>query len=198
MGISGRVDSVKKEYLDALKSAGVNWIALGIENPDQSLRREIVKGGFEEVKVIDLISEIRSAGINTIGNYIVGLPMDTQESMKNTLDFALNNLTEAFNIYPAQALPGSPLYSQARKEGWKLPDRYAGYAFLSYYTQNTRTDKLSAEEILAFRDHAWTKYHTHEPFLKLLQNTFGIKARKNVEESTKITLKRKLLEIKYY
>lgn len=188
-----RIDTCKPQYLETLKKAGVNWLALGIENPNQALRLEFTKGGFEEVKITDLISDIRTAGINIIGNYIFGLPPDTQQSMKETLDFALNNLTEAFNIYPAQALPGSPLYLQARKEGWKLPDRYAGYAFLSYHTQNTSTNNLTAEEILRARDDAWMTYHTYEPFLKLLETKFGLKARQNVEESTKIKLKRKLL-----
>ena len=37
------------------------------------------------------------------------------------------------------------------------------------------------------------KYHTHEPYLNLLESKFGIEARKNVEDMTKIKLKRKLL-----
>jgi len=188
-----RVDTCKPQYLDTLKAAGVNWLALGIENPNQTMRREFVKGGFEEVKVPDLIKDIRSAGINIIGNYIFGLPPDTEESMKATLDFAMNNLTEAFNLYPAQALPGSPLYIQARKEGWKLPDRYAGYSMLSYHTQNTSTNNLTSEQILKARDQAWMDYHKNPVFLKMIEDKFGPKAKANIEESTKIQLKRKIL-----
>lgn len=188
-----RVDTCKPQYLQALKDAGVNWLALGIENPNQTMRREFTKGGFEEVKVKDLIDDIHKAGINIIGNYIFGLPPDTQQSMKETLEFAMNNLTEAFNLYPAQALPGSPLYVQARKEGWKLPDRYAGYSMLGYHTQNTSTTNLTAAEILLARDEAWYKYHSNPKFLQLLEDKFGIKARQNVEESLKIQLKRKIL-----
>jgi radical SAM superfamily enzyme YgiQ (UPF0313 family) len=188
-----RVDTCKPQYLEALKDAGVNWLALGIENPNQSLRREFVKGGFEEVKVVDLIKDIRNAGINVIGNYIFGLPPDTHESMKDTLEFALGNLTEAFNIYPAQALPGSPLYLHAVKNGYKLPDRYAGYSMLSYYTQNTPNDNLTAAEIVKARDDAWEAYHRNPNYLELLQNKFGIKARQSVEDMLKIKLKRKIL-----
>lgn len=188
-----RVDTCKPQYLEALKKAGVNWLALGIENPNQSLRREFVKGGFEEVKVVDLIKDIHNAGINVIGNYIYGLPPDTHESMKQTLEFSLNNLTEAFNIYPAQALPGSPLYLEARKQGWKLPDRYAGYSMLSYHTQNTSNGQLTAAEILKARDEAWTTYHKNPEYLKLLETKFGSKAKQSVEDMLKISLKRKLL-----
>ena len=188
-----RVDTCKPQYLQALKEAGVNWLALGIENPNQSMRREFTKGHFEEVKVIDLMKDIHDAGINIIGNYIFGLPPDTHESMKETIDFAKANLTEAFNLYPAQALPGSPLYLHARKEGWKLPDRYAGYSMLGYETSNTSTSNLTAAEILRARDQAWMDYHTHEPFLKMIEQKFGLLARQKIEESTKIKLKRKIL-----
>jgi hypothetical protein len=52
---------------------------------------------------------------------------------------------------------------------------------------------LTAAQILEFRDKAWLKYHTHEPYLNLLEKKFGVEARKNVEETTKIKLKRNLL-----
>lgn len=188
-----RVDTCKPKYLEALKEAGVNWLALGIENPNQSLRKEFVKGAFEEVKVIDLIKDIRDAGINIIGNYIFGLPPDTSESIKQTMEFAKNNLTEAFNVYPAQALPGSPLYNEAKKQNWNLPTTYSGYSMLSYETQNTSNQNLSASEILKARDDAWREYHSNPEYLNLLENKFGIEAKKSVEDMLKIKLNRKLL-----
>jgi hypothetical protein len=81
----------------------------------------------------------------------------------------------------------------ARKEGWKLPDRYAGYSMLGYHTQNTSTANLTAAEILLARDEAWYKYHANPKFLQMLENKFGTRARENVEDSLKIKLKRKIL-----
>jgi len=52
---------------------------------------------------------------------------------------------------------------------------------------------LSAAEILAFRDKSWDKYHTNPKYLKLLETRFGINAVNNLKETTKIKLKRKLL-----
>jgi len=188
-----RIDTCKPKYLETLKKAGVNWLGLGIENPDQVLRKEIHKDGFKEVRILDIMDEVRNAGINIGGNYIYGLPMDTKESLQTTLDFALENKTEMTNMYCAMAYPGSPLHLTAKKKGWELPDTYAGYSQHSYETLNLSNDNLTAKQILAFRDKAWMKYHTDPSYLKLLENKFGIKARENVEKSTKIKLKRKLL-----
>ena len=98
-----------------VKKAGVNWLGLGIENPDNENRRVIHKEGFKEVSVLDQISSIREAGINVGGNYIFGLPFDDNRTMNNTLDFALENPTEMANFYCAMAYPGSPLYTYRRE-----------------------------------------------------------------------------------
>jgi len=136
---------------------------------------------------------MRQTGINIGANYIFGLPMDTKESMNETLDFAMENLAEMSNMYCAMAYPGSPLHVQAKREGWDLPDKYEGYSQHSYETKNIPNENLSAKEILEFRDMAWMKYHTNPEYLKLVETKFGARARKNIEDTSKIKLKRKLL-----
>jgi anaerobic magnesium-protoporphyrin IX monomethyl ester cyclase len=189
-----RIDTCKPEYLDTLKRAGVNWLGLGIENPNQTLRQEIHKDRFKEVRITDIINEIRASGINVAANYIFGLPMDTEESMQETLDFAIENMAEMVNFYCAMAYPGSPLHLMARNKGWELPTTYSGYSQHSYDTLNLANDNLQAKQILRFRDNAWMKYHTSEKYLNFLESKFGAKAKVNVENTSKIKLKRKLLE----
>jgi radical SAM superfamily enzyme YgiQ (UPF0313 family) len=187
-----RVDTCKPQYLDLLRKAGVRWLGLGIENPNEVLRREIHKDGFKDVRIIDLIDLIRSSEINVGGNYIFGLPNDTLESMQETLNFALDNQTEMVNFYSAMAYPGSPLYRDAKRKGIDLPQTYAGYSQHAYETLNLSNDSLSAAEILRFRDGAWMKYHTSESYLEKLGSKFGPEAKSNLEATTKIPLKRKL------
>jgi radical SAM superfamily enzyme YgiQ (UPF0313 family) len=188
-----RVDTCKPQYLDILKKAGVNWLGLGIENPNQTLRQEIHKDHFVDVKITDLMQNMRDAGINIGGNYIFGLPMDTKESLQSTLDFAMANKTEMVNFYCAMAYPGSPLYLQAKENKWDLPTRYEGYSQHSYHTQNLPNDNLSAKEILEFRDKAFITYNSNPEYLQLLEDKFGTVARENMEDTLKINLKRQLL-----
>jgi anaerobic magnesium-protoporphyrin IX monomethyl ester cyclase len=188
-----RVDTCKPQYLDLLRRAGVRWLGLGIENPNEVMRKEIHKDGYHDVRIVDLINGIRSAGINVGGNYIFGLPNDTLESMQSTLDFALTNKTDMANFYCAMAYPGSPLHLEARRKGIPLPATYAGYSQHSYETLNLANDNLRAAEILRFRDDAWMKYHTDASYLALLENKFGIAARQDLEQTTQVTLKRQLL-----
>jgi radical SAM superfamily enzyme YgiQ (UPF0313 family) len=188
-----RVDTVRRQYLDLFREAGVKWLGLGVEAANQNIRREVSKGSFEEVNIREVIASIQEAGINVGANFIFGFPDDTQETMQQTLDLALELCTEFANFYPCQALPGSPLYYTAKQNGWKLPDSYGGYAFLSYDSQPLPTRHLSAAEVLKFRDNAWHTYFAHEPYLQLVERKFGGQQRKNVEDLAQIHLRRKLL-----
>jgi len=189
-----RVDTVRDQYLSTLKKAGVNWLALGIESGNTRVRKDVTKGRFEDVDIRAVVGKIREHGINVIGNYIFGLPEDDLESMQMTLDLAIEMNTEEANFYSAMAYPGSPLYGIAKKEGWKLPSSYEGFSQHSYEGQPLPTKYLTAEQVLAFRDEAWMKYHTNPKFLELLKMKFGQAAVDETVKSTKIKLKRKILQ----
>jgi radical SAM superfamily enzyme YgiQ (UPF0313 family) len=188
-----RVDTVRRDALDLFKRAGVNWLALGVEAGNQMVRQEVSKGSFKEVNIRDVCKTINDADINIISNYIFGFPDDTIETMQETLDLAIELNTEMANMYPCQALPGSPMYQIAKKNNWALPDSFEGYAFLSYESQPLPTKHVSAAEVLRFRDSAWQKYFTNPAYLDLVERKFGVQERKNVVDMASIRLKRKLL-----
>jgi anaerobic magnesium-protoporphyrin IX monomethyl ester cyclase len=157
------------------------------------VRKEVSKGTFQEVNIREVCRTVRDADINVISNYIFGFPDDTIETMQQTLDLALELNTEMANMYPCQALPGSPIYRQAIRNGWKLPESYAGYAFLSYDCEPLATKHVSAADVLRFRDDAFQTYFTNPDYLELVERRFGAPQRANVEEMTTIRLKRRLL-----
>ena len=113
--------------------------------------------------------------------------------MQQTLDLALELNTEMANMYPCLALPGSPMYRPGHRNGWKLPDSYAGYGFLSYECEPLATRHVSAAEVLRFRDDAWRRYFSDPKYLALVQTKFGSQERENIEDMASIRLKRRVL-----
>jgi len=189
-----RIDTVKRpEILKLVRSAGIKWLCLGIESGDKSVRLEVAKGKFEDVDVRAVINKVHEADINVMANYIYGLPGDTEKTMKKTFDLSLELCTAGWNTYAAMALPGSRLYKNALSKKDKLPSSYEGYSFHSYETQPLPTENLSAAAILKYRDESFKKYHTNESFLNKIEDKFGMKAVKNIQEMTKVNLKRKIL-----
>ena len=189
-----RVDTVRPEYLEDFKRAGINWLCLGIESANQTIRREVSKDSFETVDVRQVVKEIKAAGINVLANFIFGLPDEDEKAMKETLDLALELRAEHTNFYPCMALPGSPLYRQAVMEGVALPEEFSGYSFHSYDCQPLATKHLSAAEVLAFRDYAWETTTLNEDYLMMVDRKFGEGTSQAIARQALIKLKRKLLE----
>ncbi len=188
-----RVDTVRPKFLEQFRKAGIHWLALGIESSDKAIRREITKGTFEETDIKGVCQEIRDEGLSVIGNYIFGLPDDTVETMSRNLENALDMEMEMANMYPCFALPGSPLYYEAARQGWPLPNSFEAWSFHSYECQPLPTKHVSAAEVLAFRDRAWKQYFTRPDYFQLIENRFGTSARNYIEDLTKVPLRRKLL-----
>jgi anaerobic magnesium-protoporphyrin IX monomethyl ester cyclase len=192
-----RVDTVKRpELLKLVRSAGIKWLALGIESGDKEVRLEVSKGKFEDVDINQVISQVHDADIEVMANYIFGLTGDSKESMQKTLDLSLELCTLGWNAYAAMALPGSKLYKDAILNGTKLPTTYEGFSFHSYDTEPLPTEHLSPAEILEFRDNAFNIYHSNPQFLNRVKNKFGQVAVDNINEMLKVKLKRKILEKK--
>ena len=189
-----RIDTVKEEYLETLKKAGVNWLALGIESGNKTVRKDVVKGKFTEVNISDLVNKVKDAGINVIGNYIFGLPEDTVDTMQETLDMSMDLNCEFANFYSTMAYPGSKLYLEARKEGWELPESYIGYSQHSYESKPLPTKHISSSEVLGFRDKAFNEYYKNDKYLSSIEEKFGKETKKSIEDMTKHTLKREILE----
>jgi radical SAM superfamily enzyme YgiQ (UPF0313 family) len=188
-----RIDTVQEKHLELFKKAGVNWLALGIEAANQNIRLEITKGKFQNTNIRDVVKKIESANINIIANYILGFPDDNMETMNETLNLALELNSAMVNVYPCQALPGSPLYIQAKKNGLALPEHPNEFAFLSYECKPLPTKYLTPQQILKFRDEFWHRCCSDPRYLQSLETKFGKEARTNMEALTTINLKRKLL-----
>ena len=73
-----------------------------------------------------------------------------------------------------------------------LPETWSGYSQHSYDCRPLPTKTLSARDVLYFRDRAFHTYFTNERYLQLIEHKFGKDSRKQIEEMTKVTLKRKL------
>jgi radical SAM superfamily enzyme YgiQ (UPF0313 family) len=188
-----RVDTVKPERLELLRSAGIRWLALGIESGSEHVRDGAEKS-FNEQDIADVVKAIQDADINVIGNFIFGLPDDDLDTMRQTLNLAKTLNCEFANFYSAMAYPGSPLYTSAVEQGWGLPEAWSGFSQHSVDCTPLPTGKVSAAEVLRFRDDAFHEYFSYTPYLEMVDRRFGRETREHIEDMASIRLRRKLLE----
>jgi anaerobic magnesium-protoporphyrin IX monomethyl ester cyclase len=188
-----RVDTVKPHMLEKLRRGGIRWLALGIESGSKHVR----DGADKRLKyedIIGIVREIQKSGINVIGNFIFGLPDDTVETMRETLELAKELNCEFANFYSAMAYPGSPLYESAVANNWALPETWSGFSQHSYDCQPLPTEFVSAAEVLRFRDSAFGEYFGNSKYLDMVAQRFGWDTRHEITEMTKHKLRRKLFE----
>jgi radical SAM superfamily enzyme YgiQ (UPF0313 family) len=188
-----RVDTVRPHMLEKLRKAGVQWLALGIESGSEHVRDGAEKS-FSQNEIIDIVRQIQQAGISVIGNFIFGLPDDDLQSMQETLDLAAELNCEFANFYSAMAYPGSPLYRMAVENGWTLPATWSGYSQHSYDCLPLPTEKVTAAEVLKFRDQAFDRYFTSKRYHDTVTQKFGWETRKHIDSMTRHKLRRRIIE----
>jgi radical SAM superfamily enzyme YgiQ (UPF0313 family) len=184
-----RIDTVKEGMLDKLKRAGFHWLALGIEAANERVLADVDKR-YRVSEIHDTVRRVKDAGINIIANYIFGLPEDDAMTMQGTLDLALELNCEFANFYSAMAYPGSPLYDQALRLGWPLPEKWSGYSQHAVDTLPLPTRYLPAGEVLRFRDHAFDVYFTHQPYLDMIRGKFGAETADHIRDMTSHRIER--------
>ncbi len=188
-----RVNTVNEKLLRRLKEAGFKWLAYGIESGNDRVLKSVSKGITVD-RIKHAIKLTQDIGINVIGNYILGLPEDDLQSMQDTMNLAMELNCEFINLYCAIAYPGSALYEQALKEGWKLPETWAGYSPYSYEHLPLSTKYLTSMEVLRFRDEAYVKYFSNEKSQNMVREKFGEEVLRHIRNSLTKRLRRKLLE----
>lgn len=188
-----RADTVKAGHLPLLRRAGIRWLALGIESGSAHVRDGADKP-LDQDGIRGVARDIRTAGINVIGNFIFGLPDDTWETMKETLGLALDLNCEFANFYAAMAYPGSRLYAAAVEKGLPLPERWSGYSQHSADCLPLPTATLTSADVLSFRDAAFNTYFRSPKYLEMIDARFGPGTRREIELMTARELRRNLLE----
>lgn len=125
----GRVDTFYKypELINTLYDAGLRSVQLGIENGNQKIL-DLYNKKITLEQVEKVVSDIYSHGdIIIVSNFIIGGPIETQETLENTFDFGLKLLNLApgffeFNIAFLCPYPGTEIASNPDKFGLKIID----------------------------------------------------------------------------
>ncbi len=111
-----RVGYTDDDLLKMLKSAGCLMVSLGIESADpEMLARH--KSGVSLDDVRDTVRRIQAANLRAKGLFMMGLPGETEASIKRTSDFIIALGLDDMNMAKFTPFPGAPLWSMIREEG---------------------------------------------------------------------------------
>ena len=111
-----RVGQTDDELLDMLKKAGCLQLSLGIETGDPDLLK-IHKPGVDLEEVQKTVNRIQAKGMRAKGLFMMGLPGETETSIKKTSDFVMSLGLDDMNMSKFTPFPGAPIWSTIFEEG---------------------------------------------------------------------------------
>ncbi len=110
------------ETLKAMRDAGCRLMIVGFESGDPQILKNIKKGATVE-RARQFAKDAHSLGLTIHGDYILGLPGETKESIETTIQFAKELDCETIQVSLAHAYPGTELYDFAKQNGFILHEK---------------------------------------------------------------------------
>jgi hopanoid biosynthesis associated radical SAM protein HpnJ len=105
------------ETLKAMREAGCRLMIVGYESGDQQILKNIKKGATVE-RARQFTKDSKKLGLKIHGDFILGLPGETRETIRRTIDFAKELDCETIQVSIAHAYPGTEFYDFAKANGF--------------------------------------------------------------------------------
>ena len=109
--------NVPYETLKVMRDNGLRLFLVGYESGDQKILHNIKKGMRVDV-ARRFTEDCHKLGITIHGTFIVGLPGETRETIRETIRFAREINPHTIQVSLAAPYPGTFLYDQAKKNDW--------------------------------------------------------------------------------
>jgi len=105
------------EVLKEMRKAGCRMLIIGYESGNQQILNNIKKGVWLS-NVIRFTLDAKRAGIKIFGCFMIGLPGDTKETIKQTFDFASKLNPDMAFFQQAVPFPGTEFYDWVKSNGY--------------------------------------------------------------------------------
>lgn len=160
-GCNSKVNTLDEEMLEWMKKAGCWIVGFGIESGSQEMLNKMRKGTTVN-QAVEAVSLCKKVGLRTHTFYIIGLPWETKETIRETEEFALRLDADFFDFNIAYPLPGSEYWGIAEKN-----DLFENVTAenQSYANSPVRSFSLSHEELIRLRKRLLLKLYLRPKYI---------------------------------
>jgi radical SAM superfamily enzyme YgiQ (UPF0313 family) len=185
-----RVDTITPEIVQTMADAGCQAICFGVESGNQEVL-DLIKKNSNLAKVKEAMRMAQDAGICALASFIVGLPGETEETLRKTVEFAEELKHEFGSLYGFHILspfPGTEVREKAAEYGLEILN-----SDWTQYDANhvvSRTPGASPEAIQAVSD---AYEDTIERYVQYQDHLFATDQLAGYERKTYLRRKRQTL-----
>jgi radical SAM superfamily enzyme YgiQ (UPF0313 family) len=168
-GLTWKAASVSAWHLDydllkMMKQAGCTQLTVSVESGSQRVLREVIHKPLNLAIIPPLVEQCRELGISLGANFVIGLPGETWDEIRQTFAFAEKCDFDVAHFHIATPLPRTDLYRIGRERGY-LPD---GFTFLDpkffgFGVGHLTTEQFTPFELAVLRAFEWDRINFSTP-----------------------------------
>ncbi len=153
---NSRVDTIDEEQAIMMKKAGCWLVAMGIESGSQKVLDNVKKDAKVETAA-STVKMLNRVGLKTWGYFIIGLPGENKQTVRETIDFAKSIPLDIALFHVAMPYAGTEFYFQSVANGWLNTNDWKHFdmndsAVVGY-------DDFTSEEILKATKQAFREFY---------------------------------------
>jgi hopanoid biosynthesis associated radical SAM protein HpnJ len=145
------------DTLKAMRDSGCRLLIVGYESGDPQILKNIKKGATTE-RARQFTKDCHKLGLKVHGDFILGLPGESRESIRRTIEFAKELDTETIQVSVAHAYPGTELYDGMLQAGFLQRDKAMADSG-GHQLAHIENPGLPAEEVLEAVHHFYDEYY---------------------------------------
>jgi len=153
-----RVDSVDEELLLLMKKAGCRMVGFGVESGSDYILKK-TKKGITKAQIINAFNLTKKVGIKTYMFLLFGLPYETRETIKQTINFMMDTNPTYVSIGLLVPFPGTEVAEMAKSgkgeikllsTDWKDYEKQSGDSLIINSLKNNDHKKLQIKAYMKF------------------------------------------------
>lgn len=148
--------TIDYDTLKAMKEAGCRLLIVGYESGDPRILKNIKKGATIDM-ARRFTANCKKLGLLVHGDFIIGLPGETRESIRRTIEFAKQLDTETIQVSVAHPYPGTEFYDYVKQSNLITMDSMTDEA--GHQLPNLVYPGLDRGELMEWIDRFYDEYY---------------------------------------
>lgn len=156
-----RADTIDEEMAELMYDSGCRLVSIGVESGSQYILDKIGKKiTINEIR--DAVKIFKKAKIKIYNYFVIGLPWDNENTIEETIDFAIRLNSDFVSFYTATPLPGTRFYKFAKENNlFSGNDSFKN----AYYAPVINTMCLSKERVFELHKSAIKRFYLRPGYI---------------------------------
>lgn len=156
-----RADTADYEMAKMMYKAGCRLVSIGVESGSQYMLNQMGKKiTLDDVR--KTVALFKKAGMRIYNYFVIGLPWETEETVEETIKFAIELDSDFISFYTATPLPGTRFYQYAKENN--LFDSETSFES-AYFYPAVNTHHLSKDRIFELHKSAIKRFYLRPSYI---------------------------------